>query len=124
MQTFLADVRETEISDPLIADAMWSALEALTATMDWMLEYDGDDPRAVVAGATPFLRALGLVAGGWLMARSASVAATSKDDDEFYKIKIATARFYAANLLPQVAAYAQAARTGAAEIMAVPAEAF
>lgn len=124
LKTFLADVRETEISDPLIADAMWSALEALTATMDWMLEYDGDDPRAVVAGATPFLRALGLVAGGWLMARSASVAATSKDDDEFYKIKIATARFYAANLLPQVAAYAQAARTGAAEIMAVPAEAF
>ena len=124
LKTFLADVRETEISDPLIADAMWSALEALTATMDWMLEYDGDDPRAVVAGATPFLRALGLVAGGWLMARSASVAANSKDDDEFYKIKIATARFYAANLLPQVAAYAQAARTGAAEIMAVPAEAF
>ena len=66
LKTFLADVRETEISDPLIADAMWSALEALTATMDWMLEYDGDDPRAVVAGATPFLRALGLVAGGWL----------------------------------------------------------
>ncbi|MAM68842.1 MAG: acyl-CoA dehydrogenase [Rhodospirillaceae bacterium] len=124
LKTFLADVRETEISDPLIADAMWPALEALTATMDWMLEYDGDDPRAVVAGATPFLRALGLVAGGWLMARSASVATTSKDDDEFYKIKIATARFYAANLLPQVAAYAQAARTGAAEIMAVPAEAF
>ena len=124
LKTFLADVRETEISDPLIADAMWPALEALTATMDWMLEYDGDDPRAVVAGATPFLRALGLVAGGWLMARSASVAANSKDDDEFYKIKIATARFYAANLLPQVAAYAQAARTGAAEIMAVPAEAF
>jgi len=124
LKAFLADVRETEISDPLIADAMWSALEDLTATMDWMLEYDGDDPRAVVAGATPFLRALGLVAGGWLMARSANVAATSKDDDEFYKIKIATARFYGANLLPQVAGYAQAARTGAAEIMAVPAEAF
>ncbi len=124
LKTFLADVRETEISDPLIADAMWSALEALTATTDWMLEYDGDDPRVVLAGATPFLRALGLLAGGWLMARSASVAAASKDDDEFYEIKIATARFYAANLLPQVAAYAEAARTGAAEIMAVPAEAF
>ena len=124
LKEFLADVRETEISDPLIADAMWSALDALTATTDWMLEYDGEDPRAVVAGATPFLRALGLVAGGWLMARSASIAAASEENDEFYKIKIATARFYAANLLPQVAAYAQAARAGAEEIMAVPAEAF
>ena len=28
-----------------------------------MIEYDGDDPRAVVAGATPFLQSLGLVTG-------------------------------------------------------------
>ena len=103
---------------------MLSSVEALTSASDWMLNYDGDDPRAVASGATPFLQALGLVAGGWLLARSANIAAGTKDDSEFYRSKVATSRFYAANLLPQVAALAQAATAGSAEIMALSAEAF
>ena len=84
----------------------------------------GDDPRIVLAGATPFLRALGLVTGGWLMAKAANIAGHGAADDVFYKAKLATARFYAANLLPQVAGFARAATAGADDIMALPAEAF
>jgi len=78
----------------------------------------------VMAGATPFLRALGLVTGGWLMAKAANIAGKGAEDDKFYKAKCVTARFFAANMLPQVAGYARAATAGAEEIMALPAEAF
>jgi 3-(methylthio)propanoyl-CoA dehydrogenase len=121
---FIAEVRDTEIEDPKIADSMWSALDALSAATDWILADPGDDPRVVMAGATPFLRALGLVTGGWLMAKAANIAGKGAEDDEFYKAKRATARFFAANMLPQVAGYARAATAGAEEIMALPAEAF
>ena len=103
---------------------MWSALDPSEAASNWMIEYDGDDPRAVISGATPFLQSLGLVTGGWLMARSAAIASAAEEDPEFYSAKLATARFYAANLLPQVAACAQAAMVGSEDIMALPAEAF
>ncbi|MGZ0247657.1 MAG: acyl-CoA dehydrogenase C-terminal domain-containing protein, partial [Alphaproteobacteria bacterium] len=96
----------------------------LKVTTDWMLADPGDDPRIVMAGATPYLRALGLVTGGWLMAKAANIAAAAEGDDDFYKAKHVTARFYAANMLPKVAGYAQAARAGADDIMALSAEAF
>jgi len=121
---FIDEIRDTEIEDPKIADSMWSALDALSAATDWILADPGDDPRVVMAGATPFLRALGLVTGGWLMAKAANIAGKAEDDDDFYKAKRATARFFAANMLPQVAGYARAAMAGAEEIMALPAEAF
>ena len=124
LQHFVDEIRDTQIDDPLIADAMWSALDALKVTTDWMLADPGDDPRIVMAGATPYLRALGLVTGGWLMAKAANIASAAEGDDDFYKAKHVTARFYAANMLPQVAGYAQAARAGADDIMALSAEAF
>ena len=124
LNKFIAEIRDTEIQDAKIANSMWSALDALAAATEWILEDSGEDPRIVLAGATPFLRALGLVTGGWLMAKAANLAAQGAEDDDFYKAKLATARFYAANLLPQAAGYAQAATAGAEDIMALPADAF
>ena len=80
LNKFIAEIRDTEIPDQLIAGAMWYALDSLEAASNWMIEYDGDDPRAVVAGATPFLQSLGLVTGGWLMARSAAIASAAEED--------------------------------------------
>ena len=124
LQHFIDEIRDTEIQDPLIADAMWSALDALKVTTDWMMADPGDDPRIVMAGATPYLSALGLITGGWLMAKAANIAASAEGEDDFYKAKRVTARFYAANLLPQVSGFAQAARAGSDDIMALSAEAF
>ncbi|MEC8288880.1 MAG: acyl-CoA dehydrogenase, partial [Pseudomonadota bacterium] len=93
LNKFISEIKGTEITDKTIATAMLSSVEALTSASNWMLNYDGDDPRAVVSGATPFLQALGLVAGGWLLARSANIAAATKDDSEFYRSKVDTSRF-------------------------------
>jgi alkylation response protein AidB-like acyl-CoA dehydrogenase len=125
LHQFIAEMRDTEIDDTLIADAMWSALDGLVSATDWMLADPGDDPRIVLAGATPYLRAFGLVTGGWLMAKAANIAAAADGEEtDFYKAKHATARFYAANLLPQAAAFAHAATAGADDIMALSADTF
>jgi len=55
-------------------------------------------PKRVMAGAVPFLKLFGIVAGGWQLARGAVVSANrlaqGKRDPAFYTSKIATARFF------------------------------
>ena len=65
------------------------------------------DAKAVYAGSFAYLRLSGLVLGGWQMARSLLAAERLRDSDPaFYSAKIATARFFAENLLPQAGALA------------------
>jgi len=53
------------------------------------------------------------------MARAAIVAKAKLDEDEnFYGAKIITARFYAEQIMPRVAAYLQAAESGSGMTMA------
>src|ERR1041384_195000 len=60
------------------------------------------DPRLTFAGAVPFLKLMGIVAGGWQMARAAAAAEKKVDSDRsFHEAKIATARFYMENVLVQ-----------------------
>ncbi|MEX2453528.1 MAG: acyl-CoA dehydrogenase, partial [Rhodospirillaceae bacterium] len=124
--SFLREVRETQVRHAGIAASLSSALSAVEVATQWILDDDGKNPHRVLAGATPYLRALSLVAGGWLMARAANIAAEggSAGDRDFYTAKLATARFYAASLLPQAAAFASAATSGADDVMALAAETF
>jgi acyl-CoA dehydrogenase len=65
------------------------------------------DTKAVYAGSFAYLRLSGLVLGGWQMARSLLAAERLRDSDPtFYGAKIAMARFFAENLLPQASALA------------------
>ena len=58
--------------------------------------------KAVYAGSCAYLRLAGLVLGGWQMARGLLAAERLRDGDPtFYNTKIATARFFMENLLPQ-----------------------
>jgi hypothetical protein len=60
----------------------------------------------------------GLVVGGWLMARSA-LAAPAAADNEVAQTQLVLARFYAEQLLPQVAGLAGAATAGAEDLYAL-----
>jgi alkylation response protein AidB-like acyl-CoA dehydrogenase len=113
------EMRSLEIADSGIAEAFSSALDAFAGATDWLLADPGDDPRRSLSGATPYLKAMGLLTGGWMMAKSANIAAENAGDGDFYDAKLATARFYAANLLPQVSAHAKAATAGPDDIMAL-----
>ena len=82
------------------------------------------DPRVPSAGAVPFLKLMGIVAGGWQMARAALAAAKASSDDEFGKAKIATARFYADHVLVQAPALRNTVVNGADGVMALSEDQF
>ena len=82
------------------------------------------EPNDALAGATPDLQMSGLVVGGWLMAKSALAASrllrtATGADAVFLQEKIATARFYAGQLLPQAAGLLPAVTAGAGPLFQV-----
>ena len=90
-----------------------------------MLGAAGKDPNAAFAGAVPFLMLMGIVAGGWQMARAALVAEGKSDGDKaFYQAKITTARFYADHVLSQAPGLCATVAQGASSVMTLPEEQF
>jgi 3-(methylthio)propanoyl-CoA dehydrogenase len=109
-----------------IRAALAGGVSALREATSWLLSRDQAEPNDVLAGATPYLRLFGLVAGGWLMARSALAASqllrgTDGPDADavFLREKIGTARFYAEQLLPQAAGLVPAVTAGAGPLFQI-----
>ncbi|MGH9125761.1 MAG: acyl-CoA dehydrogenase [Acidimicrobiales bacterium] len=101
-----------------------TGVDALRQTSDWLLGRVATTPNDALAGATPYLSLFGLVAGGWLMARSAVAAvrlrATGDDDrDGFLAGKVATAGFYCQQLLSQAPGLVAQVTGGAGALYAV-----
>jgi len=95
---------------------------AVAESVDYIVANAGKDVLSTFAGAVPFLKLMGIVAGGWQMARAA-LAADKKlgtGDKAFYAAKLATARFYADQVLVQAPALRDTVVKGAAAVMAVP----
>jgi alkylation response protein AidB-like acyl-CoA dehydrogenase len=98
---------------PDIAGALGTArADFLTAT-DWLLNAS---PEAAHAGAVPYLILAGNLAAGWQMARAALAADPATP---FGAAKIATARFYAAHLLPDTALCRARILQGAESLLAL-----
>jgi len=100
-----------------LAQALTPALDDLAKTTQWILERLKSALPQVLAGATPYLELAATTVGGWLMARQALAArrrlASGTADDGYLSGKIATAEFYAFNILPRVHPLATAVNGGA-----------
>jgi len=108
-----------------IAAPLASAADSLEQAVSWVLAHYQDNPQLPGAVAVNFLMAGGTLVGGWLMAKAALVAkAKLADDENFYGAKIITARFYAQQVMPRVAAYVSAAESGSEMTMALPDDQF
>lgn len=93
--------------------------------VDFILEKFGSEPTLPAAGSVPFLKLMGILLGGWQMARAAVIAHEKQSDDpEFFRAKLATARFYGEHLLPQIAGLAPAILAGGASVLAMEEEDF
>lgn len=83
---------------------------------------ESDDPNAVAAASALFLKLWGII-GGWLMTQAALIGQEKltqpEADHEFYKAKIATARFYAEHVLPQALLLAREVTRGAESVLAL-----
>jgi len=102
--------------------AVADAVDAVRDASRWILARAGEHPQDVLAAATPYLRMFGITVGGWVMARQAVAARRLGIADAFGAAKVATARFYCGELLPQVRGLLPAVRAGADVLLAVPVE--
>src|SRR6267142_4113460 len=87
----------------VIRRSLSDGVAALTEASGWLLATFPHNMKAAAAGAVPFVKLFGVVAGGWQMARAALIAKRRLDegaeDYDFYRAKIGTARFYAEHVL-------------------------
>ena len=70
----------------------------------------------VGAASVPYQRVVGHMVFSYFWAMMAKIALEKQDQDDFYKAKLATARFYFAKLLPETAGYIRQARAGVASL--------
>ena len=91
-------------------------------------EQYGKNIRAVAAGSVPLLQLMGVVCGGWQMARALLAAqrrlAMGGGDRGFLQAKIATARFYADHVLVGAEAMAETVIEGGDSVLAMDEAAF
>jgi alkylation response protein AidB-like acyl-CoA dehydrogenase len=102
------------------------SLEAVEEATAWLTEKGTEDPIQAISGATPYLRMLGQLVGGWFLARLA-IGARSNDDignSDFRNSKMIVANFYAEQLLPLTRAQLGAVTAGSFDLFAVPEELF
>lgn len=107
----------------VLRSSLRTGIDALVEATDWLLQTFPANPKGAAAGAVPYLKLWGTVAGGWQMARAALIAKQrldgGSDEYDFYRAKLATARFYAEHILPLSQAYRAAIVNGAESVLAL-----
>ncbi|MDO8421385.1 MAG: acyl-CoA dehydrogenase [Parvibaculum sp.] len=96
-----------------VATALDAGLAALDTATDYMLANLKSAPNDCLAGATPYLRLFGTVAGGHFLARAALASA------EGAAPRVTLARFYADQILPAALGLVGPATAGSAALFAL-----
>jgi len=112
---------------PAIRENLAVGIQALEQATQWMLQTIGEDPDAALGASVTYMMLTGYVCGGWQMARAALAARSrigSGTDEDFCRAKIATARFYAEQILPKANALLAAVKSGASTALALAEEQF
>ena len=97
-----------------------AGLAAVQSATGWMLERRGHAQPDALAGATPYLKLLGDVIGGWMLAKGALAASerlvAGDGPQDYWRTKIGLARVYSEQILAQAPALAQAVSQGSIDL--------
>ena len=107
--------------------ALRDGVHALEEATQWMLQTIGPDANAALAASVSYLMLVGYVCGGWQMARAAIASRAglrSGQQRDFYQAKIATAGFYAEQILPKATAMLKVVKSGASTALNLGDECF
>jgi hypothetical protein len=109
------------------ADGLADAKAKLQEATFWLMQNGVQNPDNAGAASTDYLHLFGLTASAYmwaLMAKAAQARIDAGDSDPYYANKLATARYFLERILPDAAGHLAKLKTGAATLMALPAEAF
>ncbi|WP_370373987.1 acyl-CoA dehydrogenase [Henriciella pelagia] len=111
-----------------IAGRIAPALSDLQAASDYLLQTAGENMPSAAVGATPYMTLWGTVAGGWVMATEALEAAkrlaNGDENKQYLETKLATARFFADQMLPRSSGLLEAVRSSTDEVIGLDDAAF
>jgi len=100
-----------------------AAVDALEEATHWIVERQREGPRAVLAGAGPFLELCGTVCGGVELGRGALAAArrlaAGDGDADFLRAKITTSRHFAEHCLTKAPGLRDTIVAGAESVLAL-----
>jgi alkylation response protein AidB-like acyl-CoA dehydrogenase len=102
-----------------VRKAAQEAVAGLKSATQELLKTLATRPDAGMAVSVPYLKLCGYVIGGWLLAKSAAIAAARADgpDRDFYAAKVRTASFYAAQVLPRAAGLVRVVESGGLSVV-------
>ena len=129
LRTFDADLSLSKNSDiQALRSRLAAGVQAVAESVEFILATAGKDPNAAFAGAVPFLKLMGIVAGGWQLARAALISEKKllnrESDENFHSAKISTARFFGDHVLSQAPGLAATVTDGSAAVMALSEDQF
>jgi alkylation response protein AidB-like acyl-CoA dehydrogenase len=106
-----------------IGEALGRALADMEASTQHILRGLEDDTSVALGASFDYMMQTGYLFGGWQLARSALLAQrriTAGSDNPFYQGKLATAVFYAEQILPRCSGHAGAVASAASSLSAYP----
>ena len=110
-------------ADRAVGEALREGMNEATTTLEWFWNNVGADANLPGSAAFNLMMMLGYLCGGWLHAKAA-LAANGAVDGSANRARRVCARFFAENLMPQVAARGRRVRAGAGNTMALNPEQF
>ncbi|MCP3663704.1 MAG: acyl-CoA dehydrogenase [Gammaproteobacteria bacterium] len=118
LDDFISAETNNKEMEPFI-QPLAEALTNLRELTEWLTQQGVDNPDELGAAATDYLRIFALTTLAWFWAQMAKVALqkTIDDDNNFYRAKVNTARFFMGRLLPQVTGLTAVLRSGAELMM-------
>ncbi|MDA0823861.1 MAG: acyl-CoA dehydrogenase C-terminal domain-containing protein [Proteobacteria bacterium] len=131
LEEIAAVVAKMSESEPQLADirrALDVGVRDVRTVLEWMVTAEREDPRLPAAASGHYLKLWGVVCGGWQMAKAAQVCweklGKEEIEDTFLKTKIATAHFYAGQVMPQTQALTATIVSGSASVLSLDAANF
>jgi 3-(methylthio)propanoyl-CoA dehydrogenase len=123
-----ADLSPLEAVSPDLAHRLANAIDTLETLTKWMLGPGRESAADGMAGATPYLRVVATVVGGWLMGKQAVLAAShagsaSPSHVAFANAKRATSAFYICQILTTIDGLVEQITAGAEQLFAIPVDA-
>jgi hypothetical protein len=125
---FCEEHRAVEAMAPY-TKALKKGLNDLQGATMWLMQHAMAKPDNAGAASTDYMHLFGLVALGYMSARSAKVAqdklaARADGDAAFLEAKLVTARFFMDRLMPETAAHLARIASGSDSMMSLNEEAF
>ncbi len=118
---FLGENANDEKLAPFVKPAQ-RGLDTLQAATMWLAQHGLANPNDAGAGATDYLRMMGIVVVGYMWARMAKLAqaklAANPSNAGFYQEKLISARYWMERMMPECAMLSERIQAGSATLMA------